>query len=119
MRRMFRLTLLVAGCFCFAGCDVAQDETAIAAGKSTVNLHNRSWNRVTVEARIGDDPNPEANRPLGARSLRRGESWVIESEGEDVWYRRDVNPDHPDGKLTVWKHRPCYPRRPDVYDENL
>jgi len=89
------------------------------AGTSIVNLHNRRWSRVAVEARIGDDPEPEANRSLGERTLKRGEVWRIESRGEDVWYRSDAGADRPDGRQTPWVHRPCYPNRSDTYNESL
>ena len=89
------------------------------AGTSIVHLHNRRWNRVAVEARIGDHPDPEANRLLGERTLKRGEVWTIRSQGEDVWYRSDADADHPDGRRTPWVHRPCYPNRSATYNENL
>lgn len=89
------------------------------AVKSIVNLHNRRWNRVAVEARIGDDPDPEANRSLGERILKRGEVWTIRSQGEDVWYRSDADADHPDGCRTPWVHRPFYPNRSVTCNENL
>ncbi len=91
----------------------------VSVGTSTVHLHNRRWNRVAVEARIGDDPNPEANRSLGRKMLKRGETWTIQSRGEDVWYHRDADAEHPDGRWTPWVHRPCYPNRADTYDESL
>lgn len=89
------------------------------AGMSLVRLHNRRWKRIAVEARIGDDPNPEANRSLGERTLKRGEVWTIESRGEDVWYRSDADANHPDWRRTHWVHHPCFPNRSDTYDESL
>ena len=86
---------------------------------STVNITNRNWNRVTVEVRMGDDAHPENNRSLGTRSLNRGETWPLYSDGEDVWYRRDADPDRPNGQWTAWTHRPCYPNLSEVYDEIL
>lgn len=93
--------------------------TTSPAGTSTVNLNNRNWNRLSVEARIGDNPNPESNRSLGTRTLSRGETWPIQSQGEDIWYRRETDPDHPNGQWTVWTHRPCYPNLSETYNENL
>lgn len=90
-----------------------------ALGASTVNIINGRWNRVTVEARIGDEPDPEANRSLGSKTMRRGETWPVRSHGEDVWYRRDADPDRPDGQWTPWAHRPCYPSQSKTYNEYL
>jgi hypothetical protein len=36
-----------------------------------------------------------------------------------VWYRRDADADHPDGRRTPWVHRSCYPNRPQTYNEIL
>ena len=97
----------------------AEGAPAAQASASTVKLHNRNWDRVVVEARIGDNPDSAANRSLGFRKLRRGETWTIQSRGEDVWYRRAADPNRPDGRWTDWTHRPCYPRRPKTYHEAL
>lgn len=91
----------------------------VRAKTSTVNLHNHRWKLVAVEVRIGDDPDPEANRSLGERTLKRGEVWTIRSRGEDVWYRSDADADQRDGRRTSWVHRPCYPNRSVTYNESL
>jgi hypothetical protein len=85
----------------------------------TVSLHNRDHSRVTLEVRIGDDPDPEANRSLGSKRLGRGKTWTIQSQGEDVWYRSAAEPYRPGGRWTSWVHRPCYPNRSESYHENI
>jgi hypothetical protein len=136
MRLNIKLIILTLSCHClFAAANQALSRGEVnecitprafqstgarpASGTSTVNIINGRWNRVNVEARIGDDPNPEANRSLGSRAMRRGEVWPVRSKGEDVWYRRDADPDRPNGQWTPWAHRPCYPRQSKTYSEYL
>jgi hypothetical protein len=76
-----------------------------------VYLENQSWRRVTVEAVRGSNTVPEENENLGSVTLddtENNNSWRIESNGLDLYYRRDANPDNPDGSMTLWTHRPCY-----------
>ena len=89
------------------------------ARTSIVNLHNRSWDQVRVQVRMGNRVNPDENRLLGIFILRRGEFRSIPCEREDVWYRREKNPNNPDGEWTKWVHRPCYEGKPQTYDEYL
>ena len=84
----------------------------------TVILTNTRWNRVTVEVRKGNNSNAESNPSLGSRTLNRNIDWRINSEGEDVFYRRDSDPDHPNGSMTMWTHRPCYGNG-QTYQENI
>ncbi len=88
--------------------DIINANSIVMLNIDTVILRNRNWRNVTVEVRQGDNSWPENNRWIGRRSLSTGEEWPVQSSGEDVWYRRDANPDNPDGNMTVWIHRPCY-----------
>jgi hypothetical protein len=68
-----------------------------------ITLHNRDWHAgVNVEAHQGMSFDPNQNPSLGARLLSYQSDWVIDSGTDDVQYRRDANPDHPDGTMTVW-----------------
>lgn len=84
----------------------------------TVYLENQSWTKVNVEAVIGNNSNPESNQSLGTKLLHKGDSWKIDSDGEDIYYHRDANPDNPDGSMTLWTHRPCYGNG-SVYHEKV
>jgi hypothetical protein len=86
---------------------------------SRVDIIDRNWARVNVDVRIGNNANPEDNRSLGTRELTRGQTWSIPSDGEDVWYRRDADPDRPNGQWTNWIHRPVYPNVSEVYEEEI
>jgi hypothetical protein len=59
----------------------------------------------------------ESNPSLGTRRLQQNEAWDIPSAGEDIFYRRDANPDHPDGRYTIWTHVPVHPRMSDKIEE--
>jgi hypothetical protein len=76
----------------------------------TVILRNQSWNTTTVEARQGNLAGAENNPPVAGspKVMHLNEDWVIYSDGEDVYYRRDADPDHPTGTMTDWTLRACY-----------
>lgn len=82
---------------------------------STVHLINKNWNVVTVEVRKGNNAEPTANPSAGSRLLQRNEDWRISTD-DDIWYRRDANPD---GTFTLWTHRPVYPGNPQDYTETV
>ena len=84
----------------------------------TVIITDVNWNKVKVEAVKGNNADPNANPSEGSQTLSRNGDWKIYSEGEDVWYRRDTNPDHPNGQMTPWTHRPCYGNG-QTYQENI
>jgi len=88
--------------------------------EDTVILRNVNWNRVKVEARKGNAGNIESNPPVSGspKTLQRDEDWVIRSNAEDVYYRRDTDPDHPTGEMSVWTHRPCYGNG-ETYEEEI
>jgi hypothetical protein len=68
-----------------------------------MTLHNRDWqNGVNVEARQGSHIVPEQNPSLGTCWLQYNENWVITSGTDDVFYRRDTDPNNPNGNMTEW-----------------
>jgi hypothetical protein len=75
----------------------------------TVILNNPFWNRVKVEARRGNNSIPENNASLGSRVLSRGSNWIIPSDAEDVYFRREAQPDLADGVMVAaWTRMPCF-----------
>ena len=69
----------------------------------TITLHNRDWQAgVNVEAHQGMSSDYDQNPSLGTRTLSYENDWVIDSGTDDVQYRRDNNPDQPDGTMTAW-----------------
>ena len=84
----------------------------------TVILRNDHWESVTVEVFMGNEADPEANASLGTRNLALNEDWTIYSEAQDIFYRRDNDPDYPDGTMTDFTHRPCYGNG-ETYEESI
>jgi hypothetical protein len=69
----------------------------------SITLHNRDWqNGVNVQAQRGPYLDPNQNTDLGERQLQYNADWIIDSGTDDVQYRRDTDPDHPDGTMTPW-----------------
>jgi hypothetical protein len=68
-----------------------------------LHLQNEAWNSVNVEAKVGDDGG------LESRDLLRSAEWIITSEGDNIFWRRDRDPDRPDGTYTGWVEHACYP----------
>jgi hypothetical protein len=73
----------------------------------TVILNNENWDRIQVQVTKGNNTDAESNSSLGTRTLHRDENWTILSAGENIWYRRDSNPDNPDGSWTYWTLVTC------------
>ena len=68
-----------------------------------INLWNRNWhNGVNVDARVGNYQDCNQNNSIGSRSISYNSSWSIDAGTQDVCYRRDNDPDHPDGSWTGW-----------------
>lgn len=89
-------------------------ETALA--ENVVKLHNKTWkNGVTVEVRVGNDvTDVEANTYYGKQRIPLDGVWEIVSQGEDVFYRRQVNPDDAESER-FQKH---WSRRAVVFDHD-
>ena len=88
-------------------CNTPRVVTLSAAVKAirsrTLTFRNQNWSRgITVEVRAGNFQDCEQNRLIGTRRLARGETWQITTSEVRVCYRRDADPDHPDGRWTVW-----------------
>jgi hypothetical protein len=76
-----------------------------AADASVITLINTDWNSgVNVDVRVGNaaDCNQMASR--GTQKLSKGQSWPIDAGTNDVCFRRDTDPDHPNGSWTGWTH---------------
>jgi hypothetical protein len=68
----------------------------------TLQLHNRRWDRVRVEVRVGPSDNCENNEVQGPSILRRDETWTVVS-AESICWRRDQVPSDPSAGWTAWE----------------
>jgi len=70
---------------------------------STITFHNQSWKKgVNVEVHFGDDDKPNVNSSIGIRQIAYQEDWRVSCSAAILQYRRDRNPDNPEGQMTGW-----------------
>lgn len=68
----------------------------------TLELHNRRWDRVRVEVRVGQAEQCERNDIQGPSVLKLDEAWAIVSS-ENVCWRRDQVPGDASAGWTEWE----------------
>ena len=70
----------------------------------TVSIKNSRWQKVHLQVRKGYNPDPANDEVIFDQYLTIGESRVFTAgNGDDILYRRDLDPNHPDGKhFTDW-----------------
>ena len=75
----------------------------------SLTLVNNSWNRVTVEVRKGKFDDVNQNSPFETRAMGKGK-WTIPCSSDEgyVWWRRDADPDHPNGQWNGWTRKACF-----------
>lgn len=73
-------------------------------GSGTLNLRNPNFANMNVEVRIGANSDCAQNAAFGTRQLQRGAAWTI-TANQDVCWRRDANPDAPNGQWTSWNRQ--------------
>lgn len=121
-RKTFLYAAALLGVWSLSGIPAQQAGNSASASprkaRTIVILRNTHWARVKVEARQGNFQNPMQNRSLGSKVLKRGEAWTIETGRQDLFYRRDADPDHPNGRMNDWHHRPTY-NKDATYTENI
>ena len=73
----------------------------------TIIFHNTVWgNGVAVDTRMGNNSPAEANPPSGQMRIGINASWSLDSPNNlDVWWRRESNPDNPNGNWLGWNRQ--------------
>lgn len=81
-----------------------------------ITIRNRVWNRVNVEVRKGKSDNPDQNASQGTQVLQKNGAWSVPCKADEgyVWWRRDPDPDHPNGSWADWNKKACWGRSEDV-----
>lgn len=73
---------------------------------SIVSIRNSQWKTVHIQVRKGYSDDPGHDNLIFDQFLDKGQSrsFTVDN-GDDVVYRRDLDPDHPDGKhFTKWAY---------------
>lgn len=80
-----------------------------------VTFINKYWAKMHLQIRVGNSPTPENNQSVYDGILSKDASTSV---GYDVlcWYRRDANPDNPNGQFTAWTSTGCYRGSPCTVD---
>jgi hypothetical protein len=89
---------------------------AAPLGPGVLRLRDNAWNTVKVEVREGNFQNCDQNGSLETRTMHRGETWPISSYNIVCW-RRDSDPDHPNGTWTGWTQQSVFADH--TYDANV
>jgi len=69
-------------------------------------LVNDAWaNGVNVQVRIGNNiSDPEGNPIVKNEKMSFQDSWSFYTGSDDLFWRRDSDPNNPDGSWISWQH---------------
>ena len=76
----------------------------VVPAPGTLIIRNPNFANVNVEVRVGTNADCGQNAVFGTRQLQRNASWTIQAN-QDVCWRRDANPDAPNGTWTPWNRQ--------------
>ncbi|HZX59813.1 MAG TPA: hypothetical protein VFE54_13845 [Mucilaginibacter sp.] len=74
-----------------------------------VSVVNTRWQKIHIQVRAGDKPNPLSNKLIFDQCLTRGQSrsFTVDN-GDNIIYRRDRDPNHADSvHFTNWIVAKC------------
>jgi hypothetical protein len=67
-----------------------------------ITFHNQFWAKgVNIEIHFGDSAGPHATPSTWIRQIAYQARWRVCATA-NLRYRRDLNPDNPDGQMTGW-----------------
>jgi hypothetical protein len=74
---------------------------------SVITLKNAAWDHgVHVVVHVGNGPDAEKNPSKGQIYLVRNASWAVDCGPENLQYKRDLDPNSPDGRMSAWMEIP-------------
>ena len=77
---------------------------------------NKYWNNFHLQIRVGNNSNPENNAVYYNGNLAHGYQLAVPYD-VFCWYRRDANPNQPDGvHFTNWTSAGCFRNTPCTID---
>jgi len=102
MRKYFT-TLIVIGCIIASIFAIRRNFMQF---NSIVSIRNSQWEKVHIQVRKGFSDDPSRDQLIFDQFLDKGQSRSFSVDnGDDIVYRRDLNPNHPDGKhFTEWSY---------------
>ena len=69
----------------------------------TFLLKNSYWDKVSAIINLRNFANCDENQYLQTVTLEKGETYIIPTNEQNICWKRDTNPDHPDGFYTNWR----------------
>jgi hypothetical protein len=76
---------------------------------ATITLKNSQWNNgVNVLVHVGNNSNYDLNPSRGQQRVAFNGSWPMDCGEANLQYKRDLDPDHPNGQMTGWTDVPNF-----------
>jgi len=76
---------------------------------STITLQNADWqNGVTVLVHVGNNANFDLNPSRGQQRIPFNGTWPVDCQGFNLQYKRDLDPDNPNGQMGAWTEVPNF-----------
>ena len=74
-----------------------------------VSITNTKWQKIRIQVRAGDSPNPLSNKLIFDQYLTKGQTRIFTvGNGDNIVYRRDSDPNHADSvHFTNWIVAKC------------
>jgi hypothetical protein len=76
---------------------------------AVITLQNASWSiGINVLVHVGNNQDPNQNASKGQQNIPFNGTWPVDCGGDNLQYKRDLDPDHPDGQMTGWTEVPNF-----------
>ena len=99
--RKYYTTLIVIGCIIASIFAIRRNFMQF---NSIVSIHNSQWEKIRIQVRKGFSDDTSRDQLIFDQFLDKGQSRSFSVDnGDDIVYRRDLDPNHHDGKhFTEW-----------------